>query len=54
MITKTYEQDLKKIKSQIGDAARTFDEDSNLLENFCKHARQEFLRAIGFIVTFKM
>jgi len=27
------------------NASRNFDEGSNLLENFCKHARSEFLTA---------
>ena len=29
----------------INNTSRTFEEGSNLLENFCKHAREEFLRA---------
>ena len=29
----------------MNNASRNFDEGSNLLENFCKHARSEFLRA---------
>ena len=29
----------------MNNATRNFDEGSNLLENFCKHARSEFLRA---------
>lgn len=29
----------------ISNTSRTFDEGSNLLENFCKHAREEFLSA---------
>ena len=29
----------------INNASKTFDEGSNLLENFCKYARQEYLRA---------
>ncbi len=36
---------IEKLKS-ISNASQTFDEDSNLLENFCKHARQELLRAM--------
>lgn len=35
---------IEKLKT-ISNTSRTFDEGSNLLENFCKHARQEFLRA---------
>ncbi len=35
---------IEKLKS-ISHAARIFDEGSNLLENFCEHARQEFLGA---------
>ena len=30
---------------EMNNATRNFDEGSNLLENFCKHARSEFLRA---------
>lgn len=35
---------IEKLKA-ISNTSRTFDEGSNLLENFCKYARQEFLRA---------
>ena len=37
---------IEKLKS-ISHTSRTFDEGSNLLENFCKYARQEFLQANG-------
>ncbi len=30
---------------QINNAGRTLDEGSNLLENFCKYAQREYLRA---------
>ena len=29
----------------LNDASKTFDEGTNLLENFCKHAPQEFFKA---------
>lgn len=35
---------IEKLKS-INNTSRNFDEGSNLLENFCKHARSEFLMA---------
>lgn len=35
---------IEKLKS-INNAARTFDEGTNLLENFCKHAPEAYLRA---------
>ena len=35
---------IEKLKS-INNTSRNFDEGSNLLENFCKHARSEFLKA---------
>ncbi len=37
---------IEKLKA-ISNTSRTFDEGSNLLENFCKYARSEFLRANG-------
>lgn len=37
---------IEKLKI-ISNTSRTFDEGSNLLENFCKYARQEFLQASG-------
>jgi len=37
---------IEKLKV-ISNTSRTFDEGSNLLENFCKYARQEFLKANG-------
>lgn len=37
---------IEKLKA-INSTSRTFDEGSNLLENFCKFARQEFLSASG-------
>ena len=37
---------IEKLKA-ISNTSRTFDEGSNLLENFCKFARREFLRANG-------
>lgn len=37
---------IEKLKV-ISNTSRTFDEGSNLLENFCKHAQDEFLRANG-------
>ena len=35
---------IEKLKV-LNNAGKTFDEGSNLLENFCKHARAEFLKA---------
>ena len=37
---------IEKLRA-INNTSRNFDEGSNLLENFCKHARGEFLRASG-------
>jgi len=37
---------IEKLRA-ISNTSRTFDEGSNLLENFCKFARTEFLRANG-------
>ena len=37
---------IEKLKA-ISNTSRTFDEGSNLLENFCKFARSEFLKANG-------
>lgn len=37
---------IEKLKA-ISNTSRTFDEGSNLLENFCKFARMEFLKANG-------
>ena len=37
---------IEKLKA-ISNTSRTFDEGSNLLENFCKFARTEFLKANG-------
>lgn len=57
------DQLIEKLKS-INNAARTFDEGTNLLENFCKHAprlyeracpktKQEILKIIGSNFTYK-
>lgn len=37
---------IEKLKA-INNTSRTFDEGSNLLENFCKFARSEFLKSNG-------
>ena len=36
---------LYEMLKRVNEAARTFDEGANLLENFCKHAPQAYLRA---------